>query len=548
MKHMCEVFKVGFKYAKKKPVMLFLWCISIIATVILAIITPKLEAEIIDLLAGSGEKSEFLILVMALGVALVVSYAGSKINVILSNIMQPITATEYIKDVTVYLQHSSLLYLQQKEDSYFTKKINHACNAVLMFFYWVVGNLFSIIFAIILAFAMIILVDYKIAILLLVLLMLNFFVFQLLSQPMYNCSMESQEYAAEAFAVSAEQFSAIKFIKNHGVYDLFANRFLKAFLALFKVNSKTQWLNFLFQMSSAMVLILARVGVYLIIGLEVMKGNMTLGIFTMLIQYAELLISNVENVSKVGGDIQTYLASYDSMKEFLSAPVYMDGKKELDKITRIEFEKLNFNYGEKKVFENFNLCLIKGKIYGLKGENGAGKSTLLNLMLGLYADDYSGKISMEGCDIKELNLTKCKQTIIGVTEQEPLLMKDTLYNNICLGNCYNREKIYEYGKKIGLDGYFDKLPEGLDTEINEKSTNISGGEKQKISILRQMLKNPDVMIFDEPTSAMDVESVKLFKKYLKEIKEEKIILIISHDESVEAIYDDTIVLKQNKVG
>lgn len=542
MKRISEVFKIGFKYAKKKPIMLLLWMFSIIATVILAIITPKLEAEIIDLLTYSRDKSEFLMLIILLGISLMAAHAGAKINVTLSDIMQPIAATEYIKDVTLYLQRSSLMYLQQKEDSYFTKKINNACNAVLMFFYWVVGNLFSVVFAIGLALTMIILTDYRIAILLLVLLILNVVVFRLLSQSMYNCSMEAQERVAEAFAVSAEQFSAIKFIKNHGVYELFANRFLKSFYALFKVNNKKQWINFLFQMSSAMVMIVARVGVYLLIGLEVLKGNMTLGVFTMLIQYVELLVDNLENVSKVGGEIQTYLASYDNMEKFLSVPVHVDGKKELDRIDRIEFEKLNFSYGDKTIFKDFDLCLKKGKVYGITGENGAGKSTLLNLMLGLYMGDYSGKISMDGCDIRELNLTKCKQTIIGVTEQEPLLMKDTLYNNICLGTLYDRDKIYEYGKQIGLEGYFNKLLEGFDTEINEKSTNISGGEKQKISILRQMLKNPDVMIFDEPTSALDTESVKLFMEYVEAIRKEKIILIVSHDKTIESLYDEKILL------
>ncbi len=542
MKRMLEVFKIGFKYAKKKPIMLTLWMISVVATVILAVIAPKLEAEIIDSLAYSKDKTDFLMMIILLAVSLVAAYTGSKINVTLSDIMQPIAATEYIKDITLYLQRSSLMYLQKKEDSYFAKKINQACNAVLMFFYWVVGNLFSIIFAIVLALTMIILIDYRIAVLLLILLALNVFVYQLMSFPMYKCSQESQERVAEAFAVSTEQFSAIKFIKNHGMYDLFANRFLKSFQALFKVNSKTQWIEFLFQMSSAMVLIMARVGVYLIIGLEVLKGNMTLGVFTMLIQYAELLIGNVENVSKAGGEIQTYLASYDIMEEFLSVPVHMDGKKVLEQIDRIELEHLNFNYGDKTIFKDFNLCLTKGKIYGIKGENGAGKSTLLNLILGLYMGDYSGRISMNGYDIKELNLTKCKQSVIGVTEQEPLLMKDTLYNNICLGTEYDKEKIYEYGKLIGLEDYFNELPEGLDTEINEKSTNISGGEKQKISILRQMLKNPDVMIFDEPTSALDTESVKLFMKYIDAIRKEKMVLIISHDGIIEKLYDETILL------
>jgi len=137
-----------------------------------------------------------------------------------------------------------------------------------------------------------------------------------------------------------------------------------------------------------------------------------------------------------------------------------------------------------------------------------------------------------------------KLRCIGVTEQEPILIADTLLNNITFGQKYSNDRLYELIEILNLDNYISSLDNGLETIINEKSSNISGGEKQKISILRELLKNPEVLIFDEPTSALDsLSKIKLIN-YLQEIKTDKIIIIISHDEIIKNICDKIINIKQ----
>ncbi len=172
---------------------------------------------------------------------------------------------------------------------------------------------------------------------------------------------------------------------------------------------------------------------------------------------------------------------------------------------------------------------------------------MINLILGLYINDYEGQLSYNDVNIKEVDMFNARLKNIGVTEQEPILIPDTLINNITLEKNYDVNKINEFIDIIGLNNYILSLENGLNTVINEKSNNISGGEKQKISMLRQFIKDPDVMIFDEPTSALDIKSIDKFSNYLKKIKHNKIIIIISHDISVQNICDVIIDLNNNLI-
>lgn len=124
-----------------------------------------------------------------------------------------------------------------------------------------------------------------------------------------------------------------------------------------------------------------------------------------------------------------------------------------------------------------------------------------------------------------------------------MLINDTIYNNISLGMPIDETKLNLLIKLLNLSNFIDECENKLDSVINPYSTNLSGGEKQKISILRTLLKNDSsVLIFDEPTSALDYKSKINLLNYLKEIKEDKIIILISHDDEIKEIVDEVILL------
>lgn len=173
----------------------------------------------------------------------------------------------------------------------------------------------------------------------------------------------------------------------------------------------------------------------------------------------------------------------------------------VEDIEKVEYRGLIFGYGEKPVVKDRDAVFEKGKIYALAGENGSGKSTLLSLLLGLYIDEYEGAVTYDGV----LDMEQVRIRCVGVSEQEPMLLPETLRFNLTLedGRDMDEGEFHKLSAMLGLEEFLKGLPEGLDTVIQENTGNLSGGEKQKLSILRTLLKHPKLLVPDEPTSALD---------------------------------------------
>ena len=213
-----------------------------------------------------------------------------------------------------------------------------------------------------------------------------------------------------------------------------------------------------------------------------------------------------------------------------------NGELRISKFNSIEIKNLNFLYNESYVFKNFNYRFEKGKVYCIVGRNGSGKSTLLNLINGLYIDDLVGAINYDNISIKDLDMYYMRQNIIGVTEQEPLLLKGTIKDNLILNN--NNVDFELLENLIDCFG----IRNIIDNVLDEKNSTVSGGEKQKISLIRLLLKQPQILILDEPTSALDKDSIEEFKKIVISLKLEKIIIIVTHDKEIIDISDEVLSL------
>ncbi len=157
-------------------------------------------------------------------------------------------------------------------------------------------------------------------------------------------------------------------------------------------------------------------------------------------------------------------------------------------------------------------------------------------------DEFLGEVFYNGKRISLLDMREVRRRYIGISEQEPMLLPDTLRYNITLDEQaeLDEERFYELCSCLGLEEFIDSLPNGLDTVINEKSSNLSGGEKQKIALLRTLMKSPDVLILDEPTSALDRASRKRLREYLKSLAKEKIIIISTHDKEFIEFCDEEV--------
>ena len=195
----------------------------------------------------------------------------------------------------------------------------------------------------------------------------------------------------------------------------------------------------------------------------------------------------------------------------------------------IKFENVSFNYdhAERKILKSINLNIQGGKMTSLVGHSGAGKSTILNLIPRFY-DCVDGCIKIDDQSIKEKNLSSLRKNI-SLVSQETTLFDDTVFNNIKYANLNaSEEEIKEATKLSFSDEFIDLLPKKYDTLIGENGIRLSGGEKQRLSIARALLKKSKIILLDEATSALDAETEKKIQEALNYLIQGKTTLVIAH--------------------
>lgn len=196
---------------------------------------------------------------------------------------------------------------------------------------------------------------------------------------------------------------------------------------------------------------------------------------------------------------------------------------------QIDIEGLSFRYHENLpyLYENFRLDVAAGQVIAIMGPSGSGKSTLTKLLQGFYIP-ASGTIKLDGTDIRNLSANELRH-YFGVVPQETVLFSGTLYDNLLMANPHATfDQIVHACKMAEIHDVIEKLPQGYQTEIGERGSGLSGGQKQRISIARALLKQPNILIFDEATSSLDSQTAEHFAMTINQLKGKVTMLFITH--------------------
>lgn len=322
-----------------------------------------------------------------------------------------------------------------------------------------------------------------------------------------------------------------------GIFEQLINSLPKIYFELFAVIGFCLIVYFYIIVKSDVNEALPIMGLYAAAVFRVLpSANRIIGSFNSLIHnmpvfdimYQELKDINRDNKKNINHEVHSYFANKSN-------------------ISKIELKNLSFGYDthdkKKIVLENINFKIKKGEVTGLIGLSGSGKSTIANILSGLI-DDYKGEILINE---KLSNKNELKHKV-GYVPQITNLIDDTILNNICFGinpNEINKEKLKSIIEKINLEPLINSLSKGLDTFIGEQGLTLSGGQRQRIALARTLYLEPEIIIFDESTSSLDSKSEKEFIENIINLKNEKIILFISHDQNLEK-YFNTIYKINNK--
>jgi subfamily B ATP-binding cassette protein MsbA len=212
----------------------------------------------------------------------------------------------------------------------------------------------------------------------------------------------------------------------------------------------------------------------------------------------------------------------------------------------IQFDRVNFSYGEKTALHDISLQIKSGQLVALVGASGSGKTTLSNLLLRFY-DPQRGAVRIGGADIREFT-TRDLRSQIAVVAQENILFNDTIRRNIELGRPGASEaEIIAAARHAHAYEFITQKPEGFDTVIGEKGITLSGGQRQRLAIARAVLKNAPILILDEATSALDTESERAVQNALDELMKGRTTFCIAHRLSTILHADLIVVLDQGRI-
>ncbi|MEO6682178.1 MAG: ABC transporter ATP-binding protein [Ginsengibacter sp.] len=262
------------------------------------------------------------------------------------------------------------------------------------------------------------------------------------------------------------------------------------------------------------------------------------------------VIQPLKTLSSASYNIRKGAASVDRIEELISEDI---GIKEIENPVvlkefkdSIEFKNVSFSYRNKTILQNINLKIEKGKTIALVGSSGAGKSTLVDL-IPRFHDAVGGEILIDGIDIKNYSLHSLRSQL-GIVTQEPILFNDTIANNISLGMENPSEKLIENAARVAnAQNFILQKAEGFETNIGERGNKLSGGEKQRLTIARAVLKNPPILILDEATSSLDTESEKLVQDAINNLMSNRTSIVIAHRLSTIRNADEIIVMQKGMI-
>ena len=339
------------------------------------------------------------------------------------------------------------------------------------------------------------------------------------------------DQTAEINTIAQEDIAGIKLVKAFSREKYEINKFLKMNKVYYDLNMEQAKIigdyfppiEFLTNIALVIMIVLG--------GFLVMDGEVSIGILVAFNGYIWNLIWPMRMLGELTDLLSRTVSSANKIFAIMDKEPSIKTKENFKDVKNIkgniEFEGVNFKYDDKLVLKNINLDIEAGSTVAIMGATGAGKSSLINL-IGRYYDTCKGSIKIDGIDIKEYNLEFLRKNM-AIVPQETFLFSETILNNIKFSNeNASFEEIKEASKLACTNEFIEGLELGYNTEIGERGIGLSGGQKQRIAIARSLVRKAKILILDDSTSALDMETEHELLKNLSNRKHESTTFIIAH--------------------
>lgn len=543
-----EKWFLGFLKKYKWLMVLGLVMTTVIS--VLAIVNPHISGLIVDDVIKGGNYDELPYLAAILiGVTAVRSVLRFFYQVVFETCSQGVL---YEMRDTVYrkfMQEDFAFYNRERTGDLMSRQTGDM-DAVRHFVAYVIYAVYENVLLLIFAIIMIFTVSYKMALCMLVVLPLTALTTYFQSKqvrPAFkrnrNCFSSLNAFVQENVsgnrvvkAFSKEDYEIAKFnAENDDFRDsqLEAAKIWMRFIPIFEV------------LSYALTIILILYGGYMVI-----QGEITLGDLVKVNGYLWMLTAPLRMAGWWINDIQRFMTSiekiYDTYTKEPSIKTPEKGIREARFKGAVEFKNVSYRADDTDIVEDINFKVEPGQTIGIIGSTGAGKSTIMNLLCRFY-DATEGEVLVDGVNVKALDLYNLRDNI-GMAMQDVFLFSDTIEGNIAYAHpdC-TFEEVKQAAIMADANHFIQSLPEGYDTIVGERGVGLSGGQKQRISLARALLKNPSILILDDTTSAVDMETESYIQTQLSNIKNRCTIFIIAYRISSICNADQILVMDNGRI-
>ena len=361
-------------------------------------------------------------------------------------------------------------------------------------------------------------------------------------------NVENQKIKSKSFGFLFDFIANIKVVKNFNLEKKEMNRFKKVF-AEYENSTIERWKLYQgFDLFVNLFLIFMEVVVFLFLLKFLKDGIVTVGEISVLYLYLATFKSRVlsfaKNYPEVCGEVASISAGINRVFEPLKEQDVLNCVSNLNNFN-IEFKNLNLHKDKQVLLRDINLKIPFGTKLGLVGKSGAGKSTLVSTLLRVFYPD-SNQVFLGGVDIINLKHSTLLSAI-SIVDQDTQLLNDTILMNLTLGKKFKQSEIRSALKKAYLWNFVDDLPEGLKTLVGERGVKLSGGQRQRIGIARAILFDTPIVILDEATASLDVESERYIQKSIENLIKNKTVLCIAHRLSTLNIMDEILVMDKGQI-
>ncbi|MGK7917039.1 MAG: ABC transporter ATP-binding protein [Prochloraceae cyanobacterium] len=291
-------------------------------------------------------------------------------------------------------------------------------------------------------------------------------------------------------------------------------------------------------------------------GVFILQTTITFGKLSAFILFSQRLFNPLRQFADKFTMFQSGFTAIERITELMSEPIEIkDAAESLslqeeitdkDRIGEIRFENVWFGYkSDEYVLKNLDFTIKPGEKIALVGPTGAGKSSIIRLLCRLY-EPSRGRILVDGIDIRDISQAELRR-YIGVILQESFLFAGDVQRNITLGDNYDLSEVKQAARLTNIDSFIEKLPDGYHTELRERGTNLSGGQKQLLAFARVAIRNPHVLVLDEATASLDVKTEALIQDALDHLLHDRTAIVIAHRLSTIRNVDRILVLKRGEL-